>query len=174
MGGIRQIPCLGMAKRARVSLKFWRESILQSRKSSMANNHTGAKENMGKIVMRGIVISGVGTVAWKFIDALTAISLLRLLSLFEYGVYRLALAAYEFMAGFFLAGLENVVVSDVSSYLASDRRRAQAVFSFYIWFVAAVSAAFFLLFFSNTQVLIRVFLIYLLMKSEKVTDRLLN
>ena len=117
----------------------------------MANNHTGAKENMGKIVMRGIVISGVGTVAWKFIDALTAISLLRLLSLFEYGVYRLALAAYEFMAGFFLAGLENVVVSDVSSYLASDRRRAQAVFSFYIWFVVAVSAAFFLLFFFGAR-----------------------
>ncbi|MBI2121716.1 MAG: oligosaccharide flippase family protein [Candidatus Sungbacteria bacterium] len=110
------------------------------------NNNIEEKENMGKVVIRGIAISGAGTVVWKFIDALTAISLLRLLSLFEYGVYRLALAAYEFMAGFFLAGLENVVVSDVASYLASDRRRAQAVFSFYIWFVALVSAVFFLLF----------------------------
>lgn len=104
------------------------------------------RESIGEVVMRGVAISGMGTVVWKFIDALIAISLLRLLSLFDYGVYRLALASYEFFAGFFLAGLENVVVSDVASYLARDRRRAQTIFSFYIWFVALVSVAFFLLF----------------------------
>lgn len=117
------------------------------------NEDKNKRESMGNVVMRGMAISSAGTVMWKFIDALTAVSLLRLLSLFDYGIYRLALAAYEFMAGFFLAGLENVVVSDVASYLARDRRRAQAIFSFYIWFVALVSAAFFLLFFFGAKII---------------------
>lgn len=105
-----------------------------------------ASENIGKIVAKGVAVSGFGNFLLRFIDLAIAVLLLRWLTIFEYGVYRLALAAYDFAAGFFLVGLENVVVNDASAALKKNRGEAQTIISVYVFFVASVALLLFLIF----------------------------
>lgn len=106
----------------------------------------------GRTVAKGVAISGMGSIITRFLDFFIAVLLLRWLSVYEYGVYKLALASYEVFSGFFLAGLENVVVSDVSRDLTSDPRRAKAAFTVYFIFTMAVGVCFAAIFFFGGEV----------------------
>jgi len=113
----------------------------------MNNGNYNFNDKLAHTVAKGVAVSGFGNFLLRFIDLAIAILLLRWLSVFEYGIYRLVLAAYDFGAGFYLAGLENVVVSDVSGGLKKDSRRAKALFSVYFYFTLAVGIVLFLIFF---------------------------
>ncbi len=97
------------------------------------------KQGVGDTVTRGVFVSGVGSTALRVIDAAIAILMLRWLSVYEYGVYRLAIAAYDFFGGFFLAGLENVVVSDAAADIEKNSRRARVLYTSYFIFLSVVS-----------------------------------
>ena len=112
------------------------------------------RNTTGEVVVRGVAISSVGNFALRFLDFFTAVLLLRWLSIFEFGVYRLSLAAYDLAAGLFLAGVENVVVSDVSGELKKTERRAKSLFSVYFFFMALVGVVLWALFFFAPSFLI--------------------
>lgn len=115
------------------------------------NNFSGGEAE--KIVTKGVAISGLGNLLLRLVDLLIAVLLLRWLSIFEYGLYRLILAAYDFGSSFYLGGLENVVVSDASGDLKKNTRQAQALFSVYFFFTLAVGIALFLFFSLGSAVL---------------------
>ena len=98
-------------------------------------------------MMKGIIVSGAGSTIMRLLDMAVAVFLLRWLSLFEYGTYRLSLASYELFASLFLAGLENVVVSDVAGELSRDARKAKSFFSFYVYCMVFVGVVLWALFF---------------------------
>src|SRR3989344_280300 len=100
-----------------------------------------------QLVVKGVVVSGAGNALMRLLEFGVSLLFLRWLSLFEFGAYRLSLAAYDFAASFFLAGVENVVVSDVSGALASDRKKAQNLFSVYFYFMVLVGFLLWALFF---------------------------
>lgn len=109
------------------------------------------EENQASLVVKGVTITGIGNLIMRFLDFFIAVFLLRWLTVFEYGTYRLILAAYDFAAGFFLAGLENVVVSDASGGLKEEPRRAKTLFSVYTYFTLLVGVLFFLIFFFGSE-----------------------
>ena len=96
-------------------------------------------KSTGGVVARGVAISGATNIFLRFLDIAIAVLLLRWLSIFEFGVYRLALAAYDFATGFFLSGIENVVVSDVSGALLKEPRAAKNLFTVYVVFLGFVA-----------------------------------
>lgn len=99
------------------------------------------------VVMRGLALSGAGNVMLRLTDLATALLLLRWLSIYEFGVYRLGLAAYDFAAGLFLAGVENVVVADAARNIEKNPARARTLFSVYFIFMSAVGVMLWALFF---------------------------
>lgn len=111
-------------------------------------------EISGTTVAKGVAILGGGNILLRIFNIAIAVLLLRWLSLFEFGVYRLVLAAYDLAAGFFLAGVENVVVSDVSGGLKKNERTAKSLFSVYFFFMALVGAGLWALFFFTPSFLI--------------------
>lgn len=98
-------------------------------------------------------MSGFGNTILRFLDLGIAVILLRWLSVFDYGVYRLAIASYEFFAGFFLAGLENVVVSDSAGNIKRDLRKAKSLFSFYVYFLFVIGVSFWAIFFFGSELI---------------------
>lgn len=117
-------------------------------------NNEIKRDTTGEVVVRGVMISGIGNFILRFLDFFTAVLLLRWLSIFEFGVYRLALAVYDLAAGLFLAGVENVVVSDVSGEFQKNERRAKSLFSVYFFFMALVGIGLWALFFFAPSFLI--------------------
>lgn len=85
--------------------------------------------DVGDTVMKGVAISGVGNVGLRVLDFASSVLMLNWLSIFEFGVYRLTLATYDFFTGFFLTGAENVIVSDVSRELGKNTKTAKGLFS---------------------------------------------
>lgn len=112
------------------------------------------RDTIGEVVVKGVTVSSIGNLVLRFLDFFTAVLLLRGFSIFEFGVYRLSLAAYDLAAGLFLAGIENVVVSDVSGELQKNERRAKSLFSVYFFFMALVGAGLWALFFFAPSFLI--------------------
>lgn len=117
---------------------------------SMLNSNS---DKTGEIVTKGVLVSGIGNTVLRFLDLGIAVILLRWLSVFDYGVYRLTISAYEFFAGFFLAGLENVVVSDTAGSIESDPRKAKSLFSFYFYFLFIIGAFLWALFFWGSELI---------------------
>jgi O-antigen/teichoic acid export membrane protein len=114
----------------------------------MSNNETkGSDVISGTTIAKGVAILGGGNIALRLLGVAVAVLMLRWLSLFEFGVYRLVLAAYDLAAGLFLAGVENVVVSDVSEGFTKNERRAKTLFSVYFFFMMSVSVVLWALFF---------------------------
>jgi len=109
--------------------------------------------NTRGVVARGIAISAAGNMSLRFLDAGIAVLLLRLLTIFEFGLYQLALAAYNFSTGFFLSGLENVVVNDVSQNLATNEAKAKSMFSFYVYFLTLTGIILWAIFFFGSDLL---------------------
>lgn len=110
-----------------------------------------SRESLRSVVVKGIAVSGIGNIAMRLLDVVIAVLMLRWLSIYEFGVYRLAIAAYDVGAGLFLAGVENVVVSDVSRDLNRDLRRAKSAFSVYFYFMVLVGVALWALFFLGAR-----------------------
>lgn len=98
-------------------------------------------------------MSAAGNVILRFLDMGTAVLLLRWLSIFEFGVYQLALAVYNFSTSFFLSGLENVVVNDVSQNLATNKNKARAIFTFYAYFLVLIALTLWTVFFFGSAFL---------------------
>lgn len=107
------------------------------------------------IVARGVAISGAGNMILRSMEIVIAVLLLRWLTIFEFGVYRLALAAYDFGTGFFLSGIENVVVSDVSGELKTNPEKAKRVFTAYVFFMGAAGMLLWAAFFFGSGILQR-------------------
>ena len=86
-------------------------------------------------VIRGVIVSGFGSIVSRIIEMSTAVLLLHWLTIFEFGVYRLAIAAYDFGTSFFLVGAQNIVISEVTRNLTSDFKGARRIFSvyFFLW-----------------------------------------
>jgi O-antigen/teichoic acid export membrane protein len=103
--------------------------------------------SFGATVTRGVLVSGFGNVAMRVLDLTVAVILLRYLSIYEFGLYRLALASFDFASGFFLSGSENVVVSDASSALNTRPREARTLWSLYIIFMGVVGVVLWAVFF---------------------------
>ncbi len=105
-------------------------------------------------VVRGVAISGIGSVIIRLTDFIIAILILRWLSIFEFGLYRLVLSAQDLFSGFFLSGLDNVVVSDVSRGLQRDARGAKSLYTTFLGFLILIGVALWALFFFGNNVLL--------------------
>jgi len=110
-------------------------------------------KSIRSVVARGVAISAAGNLSLRFLDMGIAVLLLRLLSIFEFGLYQLALATYNFATSFFLSGLENVVVNDVSQNLATNKNKARAIFTFYAYFLVLMALALWAVFFFGSAFL---------------------
>ncbi len=107
-------------------------------------------DNMGRVVAKGVLVTGFGNIGLRFLDLIFSVLLLRWLTLFEFGTYRLVLATYDLFTNFFLTGLEGVVVSDVSRSLGGEPRKARAIFSFYFYFMFLIGLLLWFLFFMGS------------------------
>ena len=105
------------------------------------------------MILGGVAITAAGNLLLRFLDFAVAVMLLRWLTIYEYGVYRLALAAHDFFSAFFLSGLENVVVSDAAASVERDRRHARAIFTFYGVFLGCLGFLLWALFFFGSALL---------------------
>lgn len=90
------------------------------------------QESFGSTALRGMTISTAGNIVLRLFDFFIAVFMLRWLSLFEYGLYQLALSTYDFCAGLLLPGIDTVVISDVSGTVSQNSQRAKNIFSVYI------------------------------------------
>lgn len=108
-------------------------------------------------VIQGVIVSGLGNVISRVFEMGTAVLLLRWLTIFEFGVYHLAISAYNFGTSFFLIGAQNVVVSEVTRSLTSDFKTARRIFSVYILFVALVGMMLWTFFFFGSGFISRWF-----------------
>ena len=113
------------------------------------------EEGTGQTVVSGVAVSSVTSMVLRALDVATGILLLRWLTIFEYGLYQLVTAAYDFFTGFFLSGLENVVVSDASRDLKKDLGHARNIFSTYVVCMAIVGILLWALFFYGSGLLTR-------------------
>lgn len=111
------------------------------------------EESVGGAVVRGITISGIGNAALRLIDFAIAVILLRWLLVLEFGIYRLVLAGHDLFSGFFLAGLDSVVVSDVSRNLKGDIRSAKSLYSVFAYFLIIIGIGLWALFFWGSDLL---------------------
>lgn len=102
--------------------------------------------------VRGVTIFGVGNVIIRIVDFVIAIFILRWLSIFEFGLYRLVLSAQDLFSGFFLSGLDNVVVSDVSRGLQRDEREARSLYTTFLGFLILIGVLLWALFFFGNNI----------------------
>lgn len=128
------------------------QSQYNAPEKDMAKTEESLSEELPRgVIARGIAVSGFGNFILYFINFSTAIIILRWLTLYEYGVYRLILAVYDFAAGFYLGGLENVVISDASANFKKNTRESKSIVSVYVLFVAFVSLILISIFFFFTK-----------------------
>ncbi|MBI5221555.1 MAG: oligosaccharide flippase family protein [Candidatus Magasanikbacteria bacterium] len=113
--------------------------------------------NSAATVVRGVTIFGIGSVIIRIIDFIIAILILRWLSIFEFGLYRLALSAQDLFSGFFLSGLDNVIVSDVSRGLQKDVRAAKILYTTFLGFISAIGFLLWSLFFFGNNIFLSKF-----------------
>lgn len=90
------------------------------------------RRGLGRLIARGVISSGGSNILLRGLEVLTALLILRWLSLYEYGIYQLALSTFELMAGFFFSGLASVMMADVSREVAGKGKES-ALFSAYAY-----------------------------------------
>ncbi|MBU1036494.1 oligosaccharide flippase family protein [Patescibacteria group bacterium] len=72
-------------------------------------------------VKGGFFYSSLGVLV-KILVVVNVFFILRYLSIYEYGVYKLAFSLYVIGSGLLLSGLDGIVLNDVSNYLARKNR----------------------------------------------------
>lgn len=97
--------------------------------------------------MKGVAYTGAGTLVLRVFDAATAVVLLAGLTVYNYGIYTLALAAYSFWTFLFLPGLLNVIISDTASFRGKDDKHAHALYSVYAYLLLCVGVVLWAVFF---------------------------
>ena len=103
-----------------------------------------AQSIVAKIVEGTVWSSGSG-VAVKIIGLLTTVTIIRILSVPEYGLYQLTLAAYGILAAFFFAGFDQVVLTDLMlAKSGGDSLRFKRLFSEFVSVKLMVGVALFL------------------------------
>lgn len=102
---------------------------------------------VGGLVARGVAYASVGNIAQRILDAVIAFLLLAALTVYDYGVYTLVLAAFGFWTILFLPALDSVIVTDISAERSTHPERAQRIFSTYIAFLTAVAILLWALFY---------------------------
>jgi O-antigen/teichoic acid export membrane protein len=93
---------------------------------------------VGTAIARGVAYSTIGNIVLRLFDVCTVVILLRALSVYDYGIYILALASYSFWTIFFLPGLQNVIVSDAAAARRNNSAHGRSLFSVYAYFLITV------------------------------------
>ncbi len=94
--------------------------------------------NTGSLIVRGITLGSISTIVLRLSDFFSAIFLLRFFSVYEYGLYRLSMALYDFFSVLFVSGMDNVLMSDIAGSYRENRDRAKQLMSNYVAFLAVV------------------------------------
>ncbi len=96
-------------------------------------------------IVEGTVWSSGSSLAVKIIGLITTVTVIRILSVPEYGLYQLTLAAYGILAAFFFAGFDQVVLTDLMRAKGSeDFARFKRLFSEFAVLKLMVGATLFL------------------------------
>lgn len=138
------------------------------------------------VVEGGLWFSG-SSAAVKAVGIANTILVLRLLSVYEYGLYHLVLAAYGLASVFFLSGFDQIVLADLMRAKGEgDPGRARRIFSEFFLLKAGIGAAlFFAVFFGARAVgswygadiahLVRIIsLLFLLVPLERAMNMVFN
>jgi|GEM_PF-1558264 len=106
------------------------------------NNNEGSF--LSRVVSGGLWLSS-SAFAGRFIGLATTILILRTLSVAEYGTYNLVLAAFGFLASFFISGFDSLVINDLARERGEGRDdRIKRLFLEYGTLKAAIGVALFL------------------------------
>lgn len=98
-----------------------------------------------KIVEGGLWLSG-GAFLVRLVGLATVVVILSVLSVREYGIYKLVLAAFGFLASFFISGFDPLIVNDLARERGEDRMdRVKRLFVEYSIIKIIVGVALFLL-----------------------------
>ncbi|OGZ99944.1 MAG: hypothetical protein A3C07_02850 [Candidatus Sungbacteria bacterium RIFCSPHIGHO2_02_FULL_47_11] len=104
-----------------------------------------------KIVEGGLWLSG-GAFVVRLIGLATVVVILSTLSVREYGIYKLVLAAFGFLASFFIGGFDPLIVNDLARERGEGRfGRVKRLFVEYSSIKIVVGVAFFLLTFFGSS-----------------------
>ena len=95
----------------------------------------------------GVLWSSGSSVAVKVIGLVTSFTIISVLSVHDYGLYQLALAAYGIVLSFFFSGFDQVALTEIMRARGvGDERRADGLFNeFMLWKVVAGVVLFLLL-----------------------------
>src|SRR3989344_5404758 len=107
MGSIGRALCLATVRQADRLLVFWQQLRRRFKRYFMNSDELiddRLEEGTGQTVVSGVAVSSVTSMVLRALDVATGILLLRWLAIFEYGLYQLVTAAYDFFTGFFFSG----------------------------------------------------------------------
>lgn len=106
-----------------------------------------------KIIEGGLWLSGSAFLV-RLLGLVTTILILRTLSVEEYGMYQLALAAFGFLAAFLIGGFDSLIVNDLARERGEERfDRVKKLFFEYGRFKIFIGAALFLIAFAGAEFL---------------------